>query len=86
MSEIDPVAVAKGLSEAQREALKPFAFFTNTVGRQMLNARVKEAFTFAFARGFQAAEETSRSCISAVDDAWEEWLAANADREERSDG
>lgn len=40
---------------------------------------VKLAFTFAFARGFQIAEETSRSCISAIDDAWEEWLAAGYD-------
>jgi hypothetical protein len=36
----------------------------------------KQAFTFAFARGFQIAEETSRSCLSAMDDAWEEYQAA----------
>jgi hypothetical protein len=37
---------------------------------------VKLAFTFAFARGFQVADETSRSCISAMDDAWEEYQSA----------
>lgn len=46
---------------------------------ERLQARVGEqeklAFTFAFARGFQIAEETSRSCITAIDDAWDEWCA-----------
>lgn len=35
----------------------------------------KRAFTFAYARGFQMAEETSRSCIGSIDDVWEEYSA-----------
>ena len=41
--------------------------------------RERLAFTFAFARGFQIAEETSRSCMSAMDEAWEEWATATDD-------
>jgi hypothetical protein len=36
---------------------------------------VKSAFTFAFAAGFKCADETSRQCASAMDDAWEEYSA-----------
>lgn len=39
---------------------------------------VKLAFTFAFAAGFKVADETSRSCISAMQDAWEAWQAIQA--------
>lgn len=46
---------------------------SNTQGA--LEAAVKAAFTFAYARGFQIAEETSRSCIGSIDDAWEEYQA-----------
>ncbi len=34
---------------------------------------VKLAFVYAFAAGFKAAEETSRQCIPAMDDAWDEY-------------
>lgn len=37
---------------------------------------VKLAFTWAYARGFQVADETSRSCIGSIDDAWQDYLAA----------
>lgn len=50
---------------------------------ESLEARIEEAekvaFTFAFARGFQIAEETSRSCISAMDEAWEEYRGAKGE-------
>lgn len=36
---------------------------------------VKLAFLYAYAAGFKTCEETSRSCIGSVDEAWEEYQA-----------
>lgn len=44
----------------------------------------RQAFTWAFARGYQIADETSRSCMSAMDDAWADYQEIVGYQEARS--
>jgi len=39
----------------------------------------RQAFTFAFAAGFKCADETSRQCALAMDDAWNDYLAIQSE-------
>lgn len=57
--------VAKGIAQGRAEATREIV-------------ALREAFMFAFAHGFKTAEETSRQCIPAMDDAWNEYQAIRA--------
>lgn len=51
---------------------------TSTDERKDVLEAEKTAFTFAFAAGFKCADETSRQCASAMDDAWDDYRAVRA--------
>jgi len=83
MREIEDIAIGEAWGAYRDEFFRrlPIAAVPDQseIGKPFRPAQpdsAREAFTFAFARGFQIAEETSRPCISTIDDAWKEYLAA----------
>ena len=50
--------------------------------RNAVERAEKLAFTYAFSAGFKIADETSRSCITALDDAWDEFCAIRKEDED----
>lgn len=47
--------------------------------KALLDEVEKRSFTYAYAKGFQIAEETSRSCMGSIDDAWADYLKLGTD-------